>query len=148
MSLRISTEVMNSMKQHAEEEYPHECCGFLFGREQHERHITHSNRAVNQSEGDHRRRFRIDPFEYREAEQFAVENGLELLGIYHSHPDHPARPSEHDLSVAMPFFSYIILSVERGQTVDVRSWILNEERKFEEEKIEKHSFIKLDSKNS
>jgi proteasome lid subunit RPN8/RPN11 len=57
------------------------------------------------------------------------------LGIYHSHPKHPAIPSETDRLAAQPFFSYVIISVIDKDTIDLRSWLLNDERQFEEEKI-------------
>lgn len=135
MSLNLETKILESLKNHAEDDYPNECCGFLFGEEGGARRITISQRTENKSEGDQRRRFQIDPKAYREAEQFALKNELDFLGIYHSHPDHPAEPSEHDRAVAMPFFSYIIISVLEGETDVVRSWRLNEERQFDEETI-------------
>jgi len=70
------------------------------------------------------------------AEQYALQHHTQLLGVYHSHPNHPAIASEHDLAVAMPYFSYVIVSVMEGQAVELKSWKLNdEERKFGEEKI-------------
>lgn len=143
MSLKLETKVLQNLKSHAEEDYPNECCGFLFGEDGEERRITVSQRTENKSAGNQRRRFQIDPKAYREAEHFAEENDLDFLGIYHSHPDHPAEPSEHDRAVAMPFFSYIIISVQNGETGVIRSWRLNEERQFDEEFIlnEKIDFL-------
>jgi proteasome lid subunit RPN8/RPN11 len=69
------------------------------------------------------------------AEKYALENNTTLLGVYHSHPDHPARPSEHDLNQAVPYFSYIIVSVREGKVADLTSWQLNEASQFEEESI-------------
>jgi proteasome lid subunit RPN8/RPN11 len=69
------------------------------------------------------------------AERYALENELELLGIYHSHPDHPAIPSEHDFRQAVPFFSYIIMSVRHGSNKRLTSWRLNDDNKFEQERI-------------
>jgi proteasome lid subunit RPN8/RPN11 len=68
------------------------------------------------------------------AEQFAEENNLQLIGVYHSHPNHPAIPSEHDRVAAQPFFSYIILSVINNEFGQLRSWRLNDQQQFEEEK--------------
>lgn len=125
------------MLKHAEADYPNECCGFFFGSDNGERREISIARSVsNAKEGDQRRRFRIDPADYREAERYALKNDLDLLGVYHSHPDHPAEPSEHDRKVAMPFFSYIIISVQEGKAADTRSWQLNDERQFDEELIE------------
>ena len=70
------------------------------------------------------------------AERFALANDLSLLGVYHSHPNHPAIPSIHDLKQAVPFFSYIIISVMDGKFNTLRSWQLNEETgQFDEEKV-------------
>ncbi len=132
----ISTTVRQGVFKHAESTYPLECCGFLFGIDEGLRFILFAKPAVNSKAGDQRRRFEIDPAEYIRAEQFAAENNLQLLGIYHSHPDHPAIASEHDLKRAMPFFSYPIVSVVDGKAIDFKSWKLNEnERKFGEELV-------------
>jgi proteasome lid subunit RPN8/RPN11 len=66
-------------------------------------------------------------------EQYAIERGVQLLGIYHSHPNHPAIPSEHDRVAAQPFFSYVIISVQNGIVDHTRSWLLNEHFQFDEE---------------
>ncbi len=75
----------------------------------------------NHKEGDQRRRFEISDLDYMKAERHAAKEGLTLLGVYHSHPLHPAIPSEHDHTVAMPFFSYLIVSVQTEGTAHVRS---------------------------
>lgn len=115
--------------------FPDECCGFLFGREAEDRVITRITVVQNAKEGDKRRRFEIAAADYLAAERYAEENKLSLLGVYHSHPNHPAIPSEHDRQAAQPYFSYIILSVIDGQHAGTRSWRLNEQQQFEEEEI-------------
>jgi proteasome lid subunit RPN8/RPN11 len=135
MKLALQYEVKQAIGRHAEEAYPDECCGFFFGGDGEIRTISHVRRATNTRTENRGRRFRIDTDEYRKAEKYAVDHGLDLLGIYHSHPDHPAEPSEHDRSVAMPFFSYIIVSVTGGTANDIRSWRLNEEETFDEESV-------------
>ncbi len=125
------------MKRHALETYPMECCGFVFGKDQQEqRDITEVKSVTNSKQGDQRRRFEIDPRDYLSAERYALENDLTLVGIYHSHPDHPAIPSEHDLKQAVPFFSYLILATEKNGVSKVTSWQLNHGNEFEEENIE------------
>ncbi len=125
-----------AVKRHAEETYPFECCGFLYGDEDNGRHVSLAVPATNSKDGDQRRRFEISPLDYMRAEEFALLNNTQLLGIYHSHPDHPAIASEHDLAVAMPYFSYIIVSVREGKAVDLKSWKLKEEeRALQEEKV-------------
>jgi len=126
--------------QDGEASFPNECCGFLYGTEDKERHITLAKPVINSKKGDQRRRFSISPFDYMKAEQYALANNLTLLGVYHSHPNHPAVPSEHDLKVALPYFSYIIISVMNGKGNHLRSWRINEESKqFEEEKVLTHA---------
>jgi proteasome lid subunit RPN8/RPN11 len=116
--------------------FPDECCGFLFGTENENiRSFTKILVVENTKEGDKKRRFSITPRDYMKAETLASELDLTLLGVYHSHPVHPAIPSEHDLSVAMPYFSYVIVSVYGENDIHVRSWKLNDERQFEEELV-------------
>lgn len=136
MKLEISSEAQRKMKRHAEADYPNECCGFFYGLEGDVRIVRVVREVENAQDGDQRRRFQIAPKDYQQAEKYAIEHDMDLLGVYHSHPDHPAEPSEHDRSVAMPWFSYIIISVQNGQATKMRSWQLNNERQFEEEPIE------------
>ena len=128
------------MTAHAEAAYPEECCGFFFGNDSKNREIILARAVRNSKEGDKSRRFEISPADYREAESVARDRGLDLLGVYHSHPDHPAEPSEHDREVAMPYFSYIIISVQEGKHDDIRTWQLNDHREFEEEELEVTEF--------
>lgn len=125
------------MHEHAEADYPNECCGFFYGQVDGDQRTVRVVQEVNNAkEGDQRRRFQIDPRDYQRAEKYAIDHDLDLLGVYHSHPDHPAEPSEHDRKVAMPYFSYIIISVQDGKTVTTRSWRLNEKQQFDEEPVE------------
>ena len=123
------------MKSHALTTFPDECCGFLYGTEHtgNSRMITKILEVNNSKAGDKKRRFEISGKDYMLAEKFALDNDTLLLGIYHSHPNHPAIPSEHDRVAALPYFSYVILSVTPGNTDHIRSWQLNESSQFEEE---------------
>src|SRR6266404_7280805 len=123
------------MRAHAVSIFPDECCGFLYGAEQSDgtRTISKIREVNNAKPGDKRRRFEITGRDYIQAEQFAFESNLALLGIYHSHPNHPAIPSEHDRVAAQPYFSYVIISVIQGNIDHIRSWRLNEASQFEEE---------------
>lgn len=133
--LVVSSDVLRRMFKHLESTYPNEGCGFLLGSDGASREVTELYLVENGQGGDQRRRFTILPDDYRQAEAYADKNGLTLLGVYHSHPDHPALPSEHDLRQAVPFFSYIIVSIVQGNTNAISSWRLDEEGEFEEEKI-------------
>jgi proteasome lid subunit RPN8/RPN11 len=136
LPLDVYASAMNEMKSHGEDAFPNECCGFFYGEENDGfRVVTLAKRIENVKEGDQRRRFEISGKDYLKAERYAAKEGLTLLGIYHSHPVHPAIPSEHDLAVAMPWFSYLIVSVEPEGVDHVRSWQLTPEREFEEETI-------------
>lgn len=135
MKVNIKETALQEMIQHAEETFPNECCGFFYGSEKDSREITTVQLSPNSKEGDQRRRFQISPVDYMKAERYALEKDLTLLGIYHSHPNHPAIPSEHDLKQAMPYFSYIILSVQEGNYDHVRSWRLDEAGAFDEEEF-------------
>lgn len=119
-----------AIRRHGEETYPNECCGALLGRD---RHVTGTLALPNTTEEGPRRRFLVRPSDYRAAEQRAAETGTELLGFYHSHPDHPARPSQYDLDHAWPTFAYIIVAVASGHAAEMTVWHLSDDRsRFEE----------------
>lgn len=130
------------MIEDAVSSFPDECCGFMFGSEDQEGNRIVNDMLVvdNSKEGDKTRRFEISPFDYLKAEQYATDNNVLLLGIYHSHPNHPAIPSEHDRKAAQPYFSYVIISVLNNEIINLRSWRLNEEGQFDEEKIIDYQF--------
>ncbi|NML20899.1 M67 family metallopeptidase [Pseudoflavitalea sp. G-6-1-2] len=133
----IDTQARAALLKDAVAAFPDECCGFLFGKEDENglRAITEIQVVNNAKEGDKRRRFVIAPLDYIRAEEYADENQLQLLGVYHSHPNHPAIPSEHDRVAAQPWFSYIIVSVLDGKPDALRSWRLNDDSRFEEENV-------------
>ena len=134
--IQISEQIYEELKRDALNTFPDECCGFILGKERGEERVIGEIIVVkNAKEGDKRRRFEISPLDYLKAEQYAEDNNLTLLGIYHSHPNHPSVPSEHDRAVAQPYFSYIILSVRENELVSIQSWVLNDEFQFEEEKV-------------
>ena len=142
MITHIVSIAVRDMIEDALSSFPDECCGFLFGNETEEERIILEAKVVNNAkEGDKRKRFAITPKDYLKAEQYADENNLLLLGVYHSHPNHPAVPSEHDRLAAQPYFSYVILSVINNEYAGLRSWRLNEEQQFEEEEIYDRQFI-------
>ncbi len=132
----MSVESLEAMHQHLEQVFPNEGCGFLYGKENGSRYIQKAIPVENAKAGDQSRRFEISALDYIKAEQYAIENDIQLLGIYHSHPNHPAIASSHDLAVAMPYFSYVIVSVRDGLADDVKSWKLKEDKRvFQEEKV-------------
>jgi proteasome lid subunit RPN8/RPN11 len=133
MTLSLTDAVAAAIRAHGRDAYPHECCGALIGREGA---VTEAFALPNTTEEGPRRRFLVRPDDYRVAEAHASARGAELLGFYHSHPDHPAEPSRYDLDHAWPFFSYVILSVRNGEPAQMRSWRLREDRsQFDEESL-------------
>jgi proteasome lid subunit RPN8/RPN11 len=144
--------------QQAEEIYPEECCGLLLGT------ITPEDKIVtqvwpaenvwNESENEQlfgknqdknlskKNRFTIAPHEMLKAQKTAIEQGCNIIGVYHSHPDHPAIPSESDRAIAWEQYSYLIMSVNNGEIREYRSWILDEDRQFEEEDIKINALLK------
>lgn len=136
MRIIFESRALTAMYQWLTTYYPEEACGFLLGQEENGvRIITDTWPATNVSTENRKRRFIVDPIDYMKAEKKATIEGLSLLGIYHSHPDHPAIPSEHDLAAAHPFFSYVIVSLREGHVADTRSYQLTNGR-FEEELFE------------
>jgi proteasome lid subunit RPN8/RPN11 len=135
MKLIIDQEYMEIMRKCLEKSYPHEACGFISGNESDQQREVNDLWAVDNKSADNlRRRFVIDPLDYLQAERKAEEKQTKLLGLFHSHPDHPAYPSEHDLVAAQPYFSYVIASVHDGKLDEIRSFRL-ENGKFIEEEI-------------
>lgn len=125
--LTIERRALDDIRTHGEQTYPHECCGALFGRAD-AAHVLQVLALPNSTEEGPRRRFLIRPQDYMASERQARDQGLDLLGFYHSHPDHPARPSETDLARAWPNLHYIILSVLEGKADVMRSWALEADR--------------------
>ena len=137
-TLTITSGVDAAIRIHGQETYPHECCGALIGRDGY---VTAIVALPNTTDEGPRRRFMVRPSDYQLAERRATELGGELLGFYHSHPDHPARPSQYDLDHAWPTFAYIIVAVaglaresgEAAEAGDMTVWYLQEDRsRFEE----------------
>ena len=131
--LTLCADAETDIRRHGRESYPHECCGALIGRDGV---VEEALALPNTSEEGTRRRFRIRPTDYRLAERRAAACGGDLVGFYHSHPDHPARPSRYDLDHAWPVFAYVIVSVEDGEPAAMTSWRLRDDRSaFDEEPL-------------
>lgn len=154
MPLILQNAHWEAIRRHGSADYPNECCGILLGQANDARKevrevIPLKNLRLDSARAQEllpleapgkeseRNRFLIDPLEQLQVEKGARSRGLDVLGYYHSHPDHPARPSEYDRDHAWPWYSYIIVSVERGEPKDMTSWILSDDRaRFDSEKIE------------
>lgn len=136
-TLQLSTAFRASIEGWAQTSYPHEGCGLLIGKRGWRDHvIKRVTRARNLNLARARDRYLLDPQDFLEADRAAREENMEVLGVWHSHPDHPALPSETDRAAARPDWSYVIVAVTGDGVQDLRAWRLNESRTFDEEVIQ------------
>lgn len=138
MSLILSNVLLEQIHTHAAASYPEEGAGFVLGRvEGDQREGLALHLAANLREPEARsRRYLLDPQAFLQAEQAAEAKGLDVIAVFHSHPDHPNVPSEFDREWALPWFSYLITSVRNGHATETRAWRLADERiQFHEEPI-------------
>lgn len=146
-TLWISGHLAERIRAHGAEAYPHECCGALLGRDSAAadpnatREVLALFPVVNRRDDSPRNRFAVTAEDVRDADMAAQKQGLEVIGWYHSHPDHPARPSQYDQDHAWPWYSYVIVSIENGSPQEMTSWRLADDRHaFSPEGIEiRHS---------
>ena len=154
MALKITHQQVEAIRRHGVRDYPSECCGILLGRADGDRKevtevvpLQNLRRDPERAQAllpleapgseSERNRFLIDPKDQIRVEKDARARGLDVLGYYHSHPDHPARPSNYDRDHAWPWYSYVIISIERGEPKELNSWVLGDDRaKFEAERVE------------
>jgi proteasome lid subunit RPN8/RPN11 len=149
-TLQLSNEISAKIRAHGAETYPHECCGALLGRVL-DAPATHSSDGtalpsrevtalfplINRRDDSPRNRFSVTSEDVRDAEKAAREKGIDVVGWYHSHPDHPAKPSQFDQDHAWPWYSYIIVSVANGRPENMTSWRLADDRaQFTPENLE------------
>lgn len=153
MALRITEVQANAIGDHGACEYPNECCGAMLGVEIGGVKEVRELAALKNIRQDfargqelipltaletesERNRFLIDPKDLVQVEKQARSQGLDIIGFYHSHPDHPAQPSAYDRDHAFPWYSYVIITVEAGKPGLYTSWVLREDRsQFDEEEI-------------
>ena len=139
--LKIGKGEFDEIRQHGEETYPHECCGVLLGQmHEGERVVTAIARCGNTRTDSPQNRYHIDPRELVRIQREGRERGEDIVGFYHSHPDHPARWSPTDLAEAHWIgCSYVITSVEKGKAAITNSFELSgseDDKKFVDEKVE------------
>ena len=136
--MQTTPDVLDAIRTHGEATYPEECCGFLLG------HVTPDGnlvvaiqRVANRQATNRERRYTITPDDYQAAARAAATQGLDVVGFYHSHPDHPAQPSETDLAEAtFPGYTYVIVSVQQGAADEITAWALAPDRsRFDPEPI-------------
>jgi proteasome lid subunit RPN8/RPN11 len=135
--LFLNEDLAARIRAHGAETYPHECCGALLGSDTDSgREVRDVFSLVNRRDDSPRNRFSVTAEDFRAAERAAQERGLELIGWYHSHPDHPAQPSEYDREHAWPWYSYVIVNVASRRPGEMTSWRLADDRsKFHQEEI-------------
>jgi len=142
-TLWINGHLAEKIRAHGAETYPHECCGALLGHdsgtggEGAAREVLALFPLVNRRDDSPRNRFSVAAQDVMDADKAAQAQGLEVIGWYHSHPDHPARPSQYDRDHAWPWYSYVIVSVQNGASEEMTSWRLDDDREaFSPEGIE------------
>ena len=134
--LGIDNDNLHFIKDLVKKSYPYECCGLLIGTNTSEKKVVEVHPVQNKNAERTHDRYEIEGKEFVKIDKEASKKGLQIIGIYHSHPDHPAIPSAYDTEHAWVGYSYMIAAVEKGEAIDIRSWIFNEEKKqFEEEEI-------------
>lgn len=127
--IELSPGAVEAVERHGAEAYRDEACGVMYGQVNGEhRVVVEAVPMTNARDDERHRRFIVTPDDYRRAEAEAARRELTLVGFYHSHPDHPAYPSAYDLAHAFPFFSYVILSVAKGEPGVMRSFVLSDDR--------------------
>lgn len=151
--LKLQSHHLQAIQTHAESTYPEECCGLLlghlrgdvktlievlptensWGEDADNAFLSLESSAQRQS--SKRNRFSIAPQVMLQAQKNARDRNLDIIGIFHSHPDHPAVPSEFDRAIAWQQYSYIIVSVQQGLACDLKSWNLNDDHQFQSEEI-------------
>ena len=128
MSLRLPESLADEIRRHGEAAYPAECCGALIGRvEADGKEVVRLAAAVNRRTDDPHR-YLIAPDDLRRLQGEVRAAGLEIVGYYHSHPDHPAAPSAFDADHAWPWYSYVIVRIDRGRGAELASWVLCDDR--------------------
>jgi proteasome lid subunit RPN8/RPN11 len=151
--LKLQSDHLQAMQTHAESTYPEECCGLLLGQLRNDEKIlievlptenswdAEAVEAFQAVEGSaqldttKRTRYSIAPEAMLKAQKDARDRNLNIIGIYHSHTDHPAIPSEFDRAIAWQQYSYVIVSVQQGKACDFKSWSLDDEHQFQPEEI-------------
>ena len=127
VTLRLSGALVDEIRRQGQAAYPAECCGVLAGSPGVVKEVSRLVPMTNRRSDDPHR-YLIEPDDLRRAGAELRSEGLEVLGCYHSHPDHPAAPSAFDLEHAWPWYSYIIVRVDQGRAAELTSWVLEDDR--------------------
>jgi proteasome lid subunit RPN8/RPN11 len=133
--ISFKPEARSQMILMGEKGFPCEICGLMFGKAGNTRTVIEVFECGNLNRLKPETRYDMDPKDYMKGEALARQKGLDVVGIFHSHPDHPDKASETDRQAAWPGFSYVIMSIQKGKFVSMKSWILNNQSQFDEEPI-------------
>lgn len=134
--LCIGNDKLREIEEQVKKSYPLECCGLLIGTNTSEKKVVEVRPVQNKNFERAHDRYVIERGDFEKVDREAVKSGLQIIGVYHSHPDHPAIPSAYDADHACSWFSYIIVAIENGEKTDIKSWVFDEKKKqFEEEEI-------------
>ena len=136
--IRIPSSILREVYDHMEASYPHECCGLLVGLviNENERVVQTFRKCRNLNTERAHDRYEMDPKCWLNTEREFDNSAWAIVGIYHSHPDHPSRASQTDTDAAWPNYSYVIASVQKGTVASTQSWLLNDtEKRFYEEAV-------------
>lgn len=147
MTIELEPQHLEAIRTHAESTYPEECCGIMLGHLDGETKTVVEIRSTQNAwnaeaaaefsmrvgDGSKKHNYAIAPQDMLKAQKEARDRNLSIIGIYHSHPDHPAIPSEMDRAIAWQVYSYIIVSLQQGKAGELRSWCLDDNHQFQEE---------------
>ena len=133
--VRFTRSAQIEMMGIAEKGYPYEICGLMFGKSGEIREVSEVFECGNLNKLKPETRYDMDPHDYMKGEALARKKGLDVIGIFHSHPDHPDKASETDRQAAWPGFSYVIMSIQKGKFASMKSWVLDGHEQFQEEPV-------------
>jgi len=137
--IKIPSAVMREIYDHMEESYPYECCGLMVGSFSGNERIVHAaRRCRNLNSEKPRVQYKLDPKCFLQVTNEFAGGPWEIVGIYHSHPDHPSQASKTDTDEGHPGYSYVIVSVQNGTVASAQSWdlkVTDTEKKFYEEPL-------------
>ena len=134
--ITIPDSLLREIYDHTQTSYPYECCGLMIGTMGQNKIVHAFRRCKNLNTERAHDRYDMDPLDMLRVEREFENSPWQIIGIYHSHPDHPSRPSQTDTDRAWPDYSYVIISVHKGTVAGAQSWVLNEvEKKFDEEPL-------------
>lgn len=134
--LEISKELLTQINNHGKQTYPDESCGIMAGFVEGDKRIVKKvYPAENLNKERSKDRYELNQKDFLHADRDAAKNDMDIVGIYHSHPDHPSKASETDREKAHQGYSYLITAIHNGEFFSRNSWVLDQDNQFQEEEI-------------